>query len=71
MKNFIKKNINTSGRIFRLAIGILLLICALATMSWILLAAALFVLFEALMSWCVVYQILGKNSCPVKKKTKY
>jgi Protein of unknown function (DUF2892) len=38
------------------------------TMSWIALIAGLFTLFEALMSWCVLYQILGKSECPVKKK---
>lgn len=45
-----------------------LLALAYWKMSWILLIIGLFVLFESFMSWCVVYQILGKNSCPIKKK---
>jgi hypothetical protein len=62
------KNIDNTGRWIRCAIGILLLGFAYWKMSWILLILALFVLFESLMSWCVVYHILGKNSCPIKKK---
>jgi hypothetical protein len=62
------KNINTSGRWLRGIIGVLLLVMALWKMSWILLIAGAFTLFEAMMSWCVVYHILGKSSCPIKKK---
>lgn len=61
-----KKNIETSGRILRLSIAILLLIFAIWAKSWIALIVSLFVFFEAAMSWCIVYQLLGKNSCPVK-----
>lgn len=59
-----KKNIGTPGRLLRLAIAILLFIYAYWQWSWIALLFGLFVLFEAAFSWCVVYQILGKNSCP-------
>lgn len=62
------KNIDTPGRIFRLLLGILLLIYAYWKMSWIALALSLFTFFEAAMSWCIVYQILGKKSCPIKKE---
>ncbi len=62
------KNIDISGRILRGSIGILLLAIAYWKMSWIILIFGLFTLFEALMSWCVVYHILGINKCPVKKK---
>jgi hypothetical protein len=61
-----KKNIGKPDRLLRLIVGILLLGCAYWKMSWILLVLALFTLFEALMSWCILYQILGKNSCPRK-----
>ncbi len=61
-------NINTPGRVIRFLFALLLLGLAYWRGSWILLAAAAFVFFESLMSWCVVYQILGKNSCPIKKK---
>jgi hypothetical protein len=62
----LKKNIGTPGRLFRLAIGVLLLGYAYWHMSWIALILALFTFFEAFMSWCILYQILGKNSCPRK-----
>lgn len=62
------KNIDSTGRVIRFALAILLLGYAYWKMSWIALVLALFVLFESLMSWCIVYQILGKNSCPTKRK---
>jgi hypothetical protein len=61
-----KKNIGKSDRILRLIVGIVLLGLAYWKMSWILLILGLFTLFEACASWCVLYQILGKNSCPRK-----
>jgi hypothetical protein len=61
-----KKNIGKSDRILRLIVGLLLLGWAYWQMSWILLILGLFTLFEATMSWCILYQILGKNSCPRK-----
>ncbi len=64
----LRKNINTTGRLLRLSVGILLLMYAYWQRSWIALVFAIFTLFEALMSWCVVYQILGIRSCRVKKK---
>lgn len=64
----LKKNLNASGRIVRLLIAIALFAYALWKMSWIAFLAALFVLFESIMSWCVIYQLLGKSSCPIKKK---
>ena len=64
----LSKNINTTGRILRFVIGVLLLVFAYLKMSWILLFFALFVFFEVLMSWCILYQILGKSSCSIRKK---
>lgn len=63
-----KKNLGTPGRILRFLIAIALLIWAYFAKSWLLLAASLFTFFEALMSWCIVYQLLGINHCPIKKK---
>ena len=59
-----RKNIGIHDRILRLIVGIFLLGLAYWVESWILLILGLFSLFEALMSWCIIYQILGKNSCP-------
>lgn len=64
---YMKKNIDTSGRWLRLGIGITLLIFAWWEKSWIALALALFTFYEAFASWCLLYQILGKNSCPIDK----
>ncbi len=68
MKRKILQNIGTPGRILRLSLGIALLLYAYWGKSWVALIFALFTLFEAWQSWCVVYQILGKSSCPIKRK---
>lgn len=59
-----KKNIGKTDRLIRLAIAIALLAYAYWQSSWIAFFVSLFVFFEALMSWCILYQLLGKNSCP-------
>jgi hypothetical protein len=59
-----KRNIGTPGRLFRLAIAIALLGLAFYRHSWLLGLAGLFVLYESLAGWCILYQLLGKNSCP-------
>ena len=58
-----KPNIGTPGRLFRLAIAIGLLGLAYYKCSWILAAAGLFVLYESLAGWCILFYFLGKNSC--------
>lgn len=59
-----RKNIGMSDRLVRFIIGVFLLGLAYWAKSWIIFILALFSLFEALMSWCILYQLLGKNSCP-------
>jgi hypothetical protein len=63
----IEKNINFTGRLLRLLVGMALLLYALWNMSGIALLLSLFVFFEYVMSWCVIYQILGKKSCDIRK----
>ena len=63
-----KKNIGTSGRILRLAIAALLLVYGIWQDSWIALFFSLFTFFESFMSWCIIYQLLGKSSCPIDKQ---
>jgi hypothetical protein len=62
-----RKNIGTGDRLFRLGIGIALLLWAITT-SWnpLLIFLSGFALFEALFSWCGLYATLGKNTCPVR-----
>ncbi|MBP9841471.1 MAG: DUF2892 domain-containing protein [Simkaniaceae bacterium] len=62
----LKKNIGNPGRLLRGSIGILLLGYALWQGSWIAGFFGLFTLFEAIASWCLFYQLIGKNSCPRK-----
>lgn len=63
-----KTNIGTFDRTIRLTIGISLLAGAWYFNSWLLAAAGVFSLFEALFSWCAWYQLLGKNTCPINSK---
>jgi len=60
-------NINQSGRLLRLAIGVGLLLWAITT-TWspVLLFFSGFALFEALFSWCGFYAAIGRNTCPVE-----
>ncbi len=60
-----KKNIGTTDRILRLVLAILILWGAYHERSWIFLLLGLFVFYEAIASWCIVYALLGKNSCPL------
>lgn len=63
-----KKNIGTKDRLIRLTLAILLLAFAWWQSSWIALAASLFTFYEALASWCVLYQFLGKNTCDIPRR---
>jgi hypothetical protein len=63
-----KKNIGKKDRIGRAIIALILLIAAFMLKSWIIFFCALFVFFESFMSWCLFYQIIGKNTCPKSRK---
>jgi hypothetical protein len=65
-----KSNIGTPDRLIRLVIAILFLAAAWWESSWILFVISLFVFYEALVGWCALYQILGKNSCPIDTNKK-
>jgi hypothetical protein len=66
----VKKNIGTSDRILRFAIAVALFAYAWWQSSWIALGLGLFTLYESLAGWCILYQMIGKNSCPVQYKKK-
>ncbi len=68
MKRLLPKNINKAGRALRLLIGIALVTLGVWKLNWIYILFGLFCFFEALMSWCVVYHLLGINECKCKKK---
>ena len=61
------KNIGTSDRLIRFAIGVGLLLWAITT-TWspILIFFSGFAFFEAIFSWCGFYAAMGKNTCEVE-----
>lgn len=63
-----KKNIGKIDRLGRLLIAVLLLLYALWQLSFLAAAFGLFTLYEALAGWCIFYQLIGKNTCPVNKE---
>ena len=68
LRNVFPKNLGLSGKVLRGLIALLLLWFAYLNQSWVLLLMACFVAFESLMSWCVVFHLLGINQCPINKK---
>lgn len=63
-----RKNIDTKGRWIRFGIGVVFLGIAWLLSSWILFIVALFSFYQAAFSWCLFYQLTGKNSCPIDKR---
>ena len=61
-----KPNIGTKDRIARLIIGVVLILLALIYKSTFMALGGLFSIYEAFSSWCVFYQLLGRNTCPIK-----
>lgn len=61
-----QKNIGKPDRVARIVIGCLLLGWAGMT-SWnpLLLFVSGFAFFESIFSWCGLYAVLGKNTCPL------
>lgn len=60
-----KKNIGTQDRLIRALVGIVALGLSWWFSSWLFFAVALFSFYEAAVGWCALYQLLGKNSCPL------
>lgn len=60
-----KKNIGIFDRILRVIIGIALLATAFFIKSTTVALIGLFTLFEAASSWCIFYQLIGRNTCPL------
>jgi len=60
------KNIGTYDRVVRIGIGVLLLLVAITTTwnPWLLFFSG-FAFFEAIFSWCGLYAVLGKSTCPI------
>lgn len=67
-KEMMKKNMGKTDRIVRLILALLLFGYAAWKPSWIALAFGVFVLIEYFCSWCIIYQLIGKSSCPINRK---
>lgn len=59
------KNIGFLDRLLRLIIGMVLIGLAFFSKSTTLAIIGLLTLFEAASSWCVFYQLIGRNTCPL------
>lgn len=58
-------NLSLQDRLVRFSSGVALLVFGIYFASALLLVFAGFSFFEATARWCVVYALLGKNSCPL------
>lgn len=63
-----KQNIGSPDRIIRLILGGLLLGAAVTTQSVLIAIAGIFSLYESLVGWCAFYQLIGRNTCPIRHK---
>jgi uncharacterized membrane protein HdeD (DUF308 family) len=63
-----KKNIGLIDRIVRITIGVALIIYSYFQMSLLALFFGIFSIYEGLNSWCILYQLIGINTCPINKK---
>ncbi len=62
------RNMGTTDRVIRLILAVFLLAYAYSQGSWLAFGGSLFTFYEASASWCVLYQLIGKNTCPLSKK---
>ena len=60
-----KKNIGKIDRLLRLVIGVVLIIISIVSRSPVLAIFGIFSIYESLASWCVFYQLLGRNTCSI------
>jgi len=63
------KNLGTTDRITRLLLAVMVGAGVLVTKSiafqLVLVVLSLFVFYEALAGWCILYALMGKNTCPI------
>jgi hypothetical protein len=68
-----EKNIGFNDRLVRLIIGLCAIIAALfiamkmnVIVGVLVALLGVFTVYEALVGWCIVYKVLGINTCPIK-----
>jgi hypothetical protein len=62
-----KSNIGKADRLLRLALAIVLLFYASWQGSWIAFGFSIFTFYESWAGWCALYQLIGRNTCPISK----
>ena len=66
-----KTNVGGADRILRIVLGLVLIagFFALPTLGWrwVLLVAGLVALFTGITRSCLLYNLIGMNTCPMKK----
>ena len=69
-ETIVRKNIGTIDRVVRVALGLVALIAIFFVSSTVLkvvlVLLGIFSITEALLSRCVVYALLGRNTCPIE-----
>jgi Protein of unknown function (DUF2892) len=61
------KNVGGIDRALRIIVGLALIAAAATGMLGVWAYIGIVPLFTSLVSWCPLYQLIGLNSCPVKK----
>jgi membrane protein implicated in regulation of membrane protease activity len=62
-----KRNEGTIDRIIRVVVGIVLLVVAAATGTWLLAIPGVAALATGALGFCGLYQLFGISTCPVEK----
>lgn len=61
------KNVGGIDRVLRIVVGLALIAAAATGMLGLWAYIGVVPLFTSLVGWCPLYQLIGLNSCPVKK----
>lgn len=68
-----EKNIGRNDRLVRLILGLCAIVLAIFLAIKVNLIAGiivallgLFTIYEALAGWCILYKVMGINTCPIK-----
>lgn len=66
------RNIGTKDRWIRAILALILALVTFLKLSgiWMIIGAliSLFIMYQAVSGWCLLYQLMGKNTCPIQPK---
>jgi hypothetical protein len=70
-----EKNIGYNDRLARLILGLCAIVAAFFIAVKVNMIAGIivallgvFTIYEALVGWCIIYKIMGINTCPIKSR---